>query len=189
MLALPNRRKSRTTAILLSALVLALVPCAGRSADASAMKTVYARSQRGQALALARYTRAEQRLSQYYAQALATQRLNVFVPAVLRNIQSEKGLLHESSFVAYLQWRRSLAPSRFDFYHPGLGRAIITDHQIRQTVVQPPPIIPTPINPAPGEITPPPSVATPEPSSMLIAGLMVVAGVWVKWRTGETPRG
>jgi hypothetical protein len=188
MFALPNRRKSRTTAILLSALVLASVLCADRSAEAAAMKTLHARSQQARPNALARYTRAEQRLSQYYAQALATQRLHVFVPAVLRNIQSEKGLLHESSFVAYLQWRRSLAPARFDFYHPGIGRAIITDHQVRQTVVEAPPVVPIPINPAPGVISPPddtviPPVATPEPSSWVIAAVLLGTGIWARRRS------
>jgi len=191
MLASPNRWKSRRAKSLLSALILVSAFCAGRPVDAAAMKTLHARSQQAQAVALARYTRAEQRLDDYYAQALAAQRLNVFVPAVLRNIQSEGGLLHESSFVAYMRWRWSLAPSRFAFYHPGIVRAIITDHQIRQTLVTSPPVAtPDPsINPAPGGVIPPPGVATPEPSSVLIAGVMAAAGIWMKWRRGETARG
>lgn len=190
MFATTNRRKSRPEAILLSFLVLASVLCAGRSADAAAMKTLHARSQQARTSALTRYTHAEQALNNYYAQVLATHSLHVFVPPVLRNIQLDNGLLHQSSFVAYLQWRRSLAPARFDFYHPIFTSAIITDQQIRQSLVTTPTVTPSSLNPSPGGVTPPtdnviPPIATPEPSSLLIAGLMIAAGFWVKWRSGQ----
>ena len=192
------RRKSRCTTMLLLAVVAASGLFTSRSAAASAMnKTLHARSQHAQAVALARYDRAEQALSNYYARALATHRLNVIVPPALRNIQSDQGLLHESSFVAYLEWRRSLAPARFDFYHPLFAQAILTDQQVRPTVpTEPQYVIPSsdpPINPASGGVSPPPGivippVATPEPSSLMIAGVLIGAGIWARSGVGRAGR-
>lgn len=186
--AIFNRRKARYTKPLLLALIVASGFFAGRSAEASAMnRTLHARSQQTRANALVAYTRAEQALNSYYAAALQARALNVFVPRVLRNIQSEQGLLHPSAFVAYLEWRRSLAPARFDFYHPRIAQAIFTDQQIRQSLVTTPPITPT-VNPNPGTITPPtdviiPPVTTPEPSSVVIAVMMIGAGFWGRRRS------
>jgi hypothetical protein len=191
--AMPNRRNS----IALWTLLAATVAFGGRSADAAAMnKTLHARSQQSAEMRLARYTRAEEALAPYYAYALQTHQLRVFIPRVLRNIQSEQGLLHESSFVAYLEWRRSLAPRRFDHYHPRLAKAIITDTQIRQSLVDTPPVTPpTNVVPAPGGVTPPtdvvipPTVSAPEPSTALIALVLIGAGLWARRRNGALGRG
>jgi hypothetical protein len=83
-----------------------------------------------------------------------------------------------SPWVQYLLWRQGLNVKRFNFYHPQLGPAL-------QNL--PPPTAP-PINHgqgpgstpnSPGNVIPP---ATPEPSTILIAIMLIGSGTW--WRSG-----
>ncbi len=87
--------------------------------------------------------------------------------------------------IEYLEWRRSLDPTRFTSYHPNLSPALA------QLLSSPslPPGVPeptsTPVTPSSTTVTPtgaqtvsPPAV--PEPSSLLLAAAMTGWGIW--WR-------
>jgi hypothetical protein len=92
-------------------------------------------------------------------------------------LPTQNGLLVETPFVEYLSWRRSLAPARFDYYHPIIGPEL--------GLLKPP----TPTSTSTSTSTPTPSGTTrggggkpvnpvlqstvPEPGSILIAVVMV----------------
>jgi hypothetical protein len=112
----------------------------------------------------------------YFLRALRQQRLNVKGPDALRLLRVDaEGQLPQVPLVAYLKWRRSLNPARFDRYHPVLGPKLEADDIIRslpQTPVIPPP------REDPEVIRPPSSggAEVPEPGSLAVALGMIVAG-------------
>lgn len=127
--------------------------------------------------------------SQQFYQLALQRHQSVKVPYRLRTLQAHDGLLPETPFIEYLRWRRSLNPSRFDFYHPYMGRMLETDRIIRSQVFTPPiascppavdalpPVhVPRPVEP--GILTPGPSV--PEPSTALLGLAMI--GTVAAWR-------
>lgn len=84
-------------------------------------------------------------------------------------------------WVQYLLWRQGRNLARFNFYHPVLGPVL---EQL------PPPTTPPTNPPAGGEIIPPPSggePVVPEPSSWLIAAILLGAGLWWRSRTSRLP--
>jgi hypothetical protein len=92
--------------------------------------------------------------------------------------------------IEYLEWRRSLDPTRFTHYHPSLSPALaqLLKSPSLPTGVPPPTYTPVPET-APqvlGSPAPPSAsqtispAAVPEPSSLLLAAAMTSWGVW--WR-------
>jgi len=89
--------------------------------------------------------------------------------------------------IEYLEWRRSLDPTRFTHYHPNLSPALaqlLSSSSPSLPAGVPPPTT-TPVTPAITPATPtgaqtvsPPAV--PEPSSVLLAAAMTAWGIW--WR-------
>jgi PEP-CTERM motif len=85
--------------------------------------------------------------------------------------------------IEYLEWRRSLDPTRFTSYHPNLSPALAQLLSSRSLPTNPPsPTAPQVLsNPATPSAAPkvfPPAV--PEPSSLLLAAAMTGWGIW--WR-------
>jgi hypothetical protein len=125
---------------------------------------------------------AVDRWEAYFRQALRAQSLRVTVPQALRNLRADSnGLLPQTAFVRYLQWRRSLNPRRFDLYHPRMGPLIGRDQIIRNTIT-PQVITPPKTNPQPQPLEPP---KVPEPSSLAIAGCLVAAAWAGRRRRGS----
>jgi hypothetical protein len=70
------------------------------------------------------------------------------------------GLLPLNSYYNYLRWRRSLAPKRFDHYHPNIGPLLAKDAEIRANMPYcPPPAAQT----LAGSPSPPPIANEGEP--------------------------
>ncbi len=123
-------------------------------------------------------------------QTWATTHAPAFTPAVRSTIWQVLKTDTEAQSIAnpmieYLEWRRSLDPTRFTSYHPNLSPALA------QLLSSPslPPGVPeptsTPVTPSSTTVTPtgaqtvsPPAV--PEPSSLLLAAAMTGWGIW--WR-------
>jgi hypothetical protein len=68
--------------------------------------------------------------------------------ALAQGVTPTNGLLPNTPLYNYLEYRRSLSPSRFDYYHPVLGPILAENQQI-QTHTNPTPV--------PGQIIPPPT--------------------------------
>ncbi len=111
----------------------------------------------------------------YFARALAQRTTTVQGPNAVRILSAFSGNLPDSPFVDYLRWRRSLNPSRFDHYHPGLG-SLLEEGNVSVTVD--PPVVP-PIKPE-----------VPEPSTWLLGAVLAVAGIGAhrraRWSTRLT---
>jgi len=73
--------------------------------------------------------------------------------ACAMGIPALNGLIAPTAYHRYLEFRRSLNPARFDFYHPILGVILAEDERLRMT---PCPPMPTIRMPGPGRILPPP---------------------------------
>lgn len=127
--------------------------------------------------------------SQQFYQVALQRHQSVKVPYRLRTLQVHDGLLPETPFIAYLRWRRGLNSSRFDVYHPYMGRLLETDRMIRSQVFTPPiasnppavdaqPPIHVPRPDDPQILTPGASV--PEPSTALMGLTMI--GAFAAWR-------
>ncbi len=124
----------------------------------------------------------------YYQRAMTTQATNVNVPPILRAMAARGMYSADTPLMQYLQWRRSLNPARFDYYHPRLGPSLA------QTTWTPSPT-PTPpctctpcqqvqpqreprTEPQGPPWTEPPAV--PEPSTGVMALTLIGAACW--WR-------
>ncbi len=90
------------------------------------------------------------------------------------NLLTASGTMADWAYVDYLGWRRSLAPARFDYFHPDYAQMFQIDQQVRQQTFPPitppcePPVRPRTQNPEPPQV--------PEPSSALIALALFGAG-------------
>jgi hypothetical protein len=99
--------------------------------------------------------------------------------------------------IDYLEWRRSLDPTRFTYYHPNLSPALaqLLNSPSLPTNVPPPTYTPVPAtstapqvlaSPATSSgaqtVTPP---AVPEPSSLLLAAAMTGWGIWWRQRISQ----
>ena len=101
--------------------------------------------------------------------------------------------------VDYLEWRRSLDPTRFTYYHPSLSPALaqLLNSPSLPTTVPAPTYTPVPQT-APQELTspaPPTAAQTvsppavPEPSSLLLAAAMTGWGIWWRRQLARQERG
>jgi hypothetical protein len=92
----------------------------------------------------------------------------------------------ENPMIAYLLWKQSLDPARFDHFHPSIGPAIDKLVAPKVALTSTPPASP-PSQSTPGTPTTPPSegqqitppTTTPEPSTWIMA--VGMAG-WAFWR-------
>jgi hypothetical protein len=80
--------------------------------------------------------------------------------------------------IEYLEWRRSLDPTRFASYHPNLSPALAQLLSSPSLPAGVPPPTSTPGTPTGAQTVYPPAV--PEPSSVLLAAAMTGWGIW--WR-------
>jgi hypothetical protein len=123
-------------------------------------------------------------LEAYFQHALTTHSLHVHGPMWWRILHPDRGLLPETPFVRYLDWRRGLHPVAFARFHPRLNEILRLDQQIRAVVYRTPLIQPQPgpTTPQtfPQQLAPPPQ--TPEPSSWLIAVLLAGGLAWARHR-------
>ena len=118
----------------------------------------------------------------------------IFPRSLLTQAAAQIAVGNDTSAVEYLHWRRDLNPTRFDRYHPYLGRLLANDLNSSSTVVQAGVPVVSPSNPggttptkvAPGKVTTPTVVPSrvvaaskvPEPSAGLIAIALVGAFAW-----------
>jgi hypothetical protein len=115
--------------------------------------------------------------NRFYSEALQQHRMQIRGLNALKVLRvNADGTLPQIPMVAYLQWRRSLNPVRFDRYHPQLGSMLVRDQVIRN--------VPDTTNPNPGGVNPPPQV--PEPSSFAIAAVFAVVGIAVRRRFAQS---
>lgn len=101
--------------------------------------------------------------------------------------------------IDYLEWRRSLDPSRFTYYHPKLSPALaqLLDPPSLPAGIPPPTYTPVPetttatapqlvsdpaTTSAAQSVSPP---AVPEPSSLLLAAAMTGWGIWWRYRVAK----
>ena len=99
-----------------------------------------------------------------------------------QNCRPMNGILPDNALTRYLNFRRSLEPTRFDQFHPSLGAILVENHQLKmgqgcvagEILVPPTPIIPPVGNPAAGPPIgggPLPARFVPEPSSIVLLTL------------------
>ncbi len=149
--------------------VLVAMSAAGSHTQAAPIRSLQAAY--SQARALDRY-------EPYYLRALQQRTLKVEVPVVLRSLRPySNGMLPDSAFVDYLRWRRSLNPTRFDYYHPTTGYMLVRDEVIRASTPLTPLVPPRVVRPSVvrPQVTNPPTV--PEPSTLVIA-VVLVGATW-----------
>jgi hypothetical protein len=105
-------------------------------------------------------------------------------------LAKSNGLLVETPFVTYLQWRRNLDPTRFDHYHPVVGP------ELAQLTT---PAVTIATNPTGQTLAPPSSTdpqpqttVVPEPDAIVVALALGSAAFGWYWRRGlnrARPRG
>lgn len=106
------------------------------------------------------------------------------------HLTSVHGLLPNSVLVAYLHWKRSLNPARFDWFHPQWAPLLNQDLMARLALLNQPVlhssqlIGPPPVPPGSILSSPPPTHSTPEPSTALI-GLCLASAAAVAKRRGR----
>ncbi len=150
-------------------LILGSLGCAGATNSARAAAI------RGKAQIQTRQAQVRAYWDQYYTRALREQRLQIKGLNALKVLRvNPDGTLPQTSMVAYLKWRHSLNPARFARFHPQLAEWIVRDIIIRGI-----PKPPTP-NPTPGGVNPPPPPQVPEPSTFVIAGVLVFSGLCMR---------
>lgn len=113
------------------------------------------------------------------------------IPEALR-VDVSKGVLPQTPFVEYLHWRQSLDPTRFDYYHPRLGRLLAEQNLVPVTVTTPSipnPGTPTTTPPTSPPISPPQGqTIVPEPGMLSIAAMMIASAAAVGvYRKRELP--
>jgi PEP-CTERM motif len=127
--------------------------------------------------------RRGQSTAEYFQEALQNHWRHIDIPASARHLKADaNGLLPQTSFVAYLEWRHSLNPVRFDRFHPNIGPMIERDIIIR-TALNTPPIIGPSITPLTGPQTlehPPHYPSVPEPSTAVIALVMIGSAAFAR---------
>jgi hypothetical protein len=101
------------------------------------------------------------------------------IPAGLR-LATSNGLLAETPFVKYLDWRRILNPTRFDLYHPILGPQLA----LLPTTSASTPVAQTVVPPA--TVNPQPQTVVPEPHTFVIGLFLMSAGFGWRWRLRQT---
>ena len=91
-------------------------------------------------------------------------------------LATRNGTLVSTPFVAYLEWRRGLAPARFDYFHPRIASALA------QFLTTPGAVSPTTITTGPGTTTPTvqPQNTVPEPGTF--AATLTLFGLGLCWR-------
>jgi hypothetical protein len=98
-------------------------------------------------------------------------------------LATSNGILIQTPFVAYLEWRRSLAPVRFDFYHPRVGAELA---QLLSPTSAGAPTITT----QGGGSTPPavvqPQNSVPEPGTFAATLTLFASGLWWRGRLRRT---
>jgi hypothetical protein len=87
--------------------------------------------------------------------------------------------------IEYLEWRRSLDPTRFAANHPNLSPALaqLLSSPSLPSNVPPPTSTPVPQTPTLAQTVSPPTV--PEPSSLLLAVAMTGWGIWRRRRIAQ----
>ncbi len=87
--------------------------------------------------------------------------------------------------IEYLEWRRSLDPTRFAANHPNLSPALaqLLSSPSLPSNVPPPTSTPVPQTPTLAQAVSPPTV--PEPSSLLLAVAMTGWGIWRRRRIAQ----
>ncbi len=124
-------------------------------------------------------------------QTWSTTHAPAFTPAIESTIWQVLNTDTQAQAIAnpmidYLEWRRSLDPTRFTSYHPNLSPALAqllsspslpTVPPLPETSTAPQVLSP-PATPSGAPVVAPPAV--PEPSSLLLAAAMTGWGIW--WR-------
>ena len=118
-------------------------------------------------------------------QTWSTTHAPAFTPAIKSTIWRVLKTDTEAQSIAnpmidYLEWRRSLDPTRFTHNHPNLSPALARLLSSPSLPANPPPPTSTlvPETPTLAQTVSPPTV--PEPSSLLLAAAMTGWGIW--WR-------
>ncbi len=125
-------------------------------------------------------------------QTWATTHAPAFTPAVRSTIWQVLKTDTEAQSIAnpmieYLEWRRSLDPTRFTSYHPNLSPALA---QLLSSASLPTNVPPPTYTPVPETTTAPQALsssppAVPEPSSLLLAVAMTGWGIWRRRRIAQ----
>jgi hypothetical protein len=126
------------------------------------------------------------------SQTWSTAHAPAFTPAVRSTIWQVLKTDTEAQSIAnpmieYLEWRRSLDPTRFTSYHPNLSPALaqLLSSPSLPTNVPPPTYTPVPeTTTAPQALSSSPP-AVPEPSSLLLAVAMTGWGIWRRRRIAQ----
>lgn len=108
--------------------------------------------------------------------------------AQAKDCRPMNGILPDNPHWRYLNFRRNLNPTRFDYYHPTLGALIVENQKIKTAqgcvanelipppvVVVPPPGVPSAGPPAGGG--PPDVRPVPEPGSMILLALGTLVAI------------
>lgn len=145
-------------------------------------------------LEMAAEAASEHQLAIHMAGGRTVWPLNLAVPRSV-HLQAVGGLLPDTPLVAYLHWRRSLNPARFDHFHPWFAGLLERDLLLRtsatplrpvmeQSLPPVPALPPHTSPPIPGPPIPrmPPSPSTPEPSTALMAGLLIASAAVLRRR-------
>jgi hypothetical protein len=133
---------------------------------------------------------AGQSMAEFFQEALNNQWLRVDIPESMRHLKADAfGLLPQTSFVQYLEWRHSLNPVRFDRVHPNIGPMIERSEIIRTAMLHPPIVGPaiTPVIGPQTIVPPPPKV--PEPGTATIAAVMIGSAAFARrWSKARARR-
>jgi hypothetical protein len=120
-------------------------------------------------------------------QTWSTTHAPAFTPAIESTIwqvlnTDSAAQANSNPMIEYLEWRRSLDPTRFTSYHPNLSPALA---QLLSSPSLPfpetttaPQVLSSPATPSSAQSVSPPAV--PEPNSLLLAATMTGWGIW--WR-------
>ena len=135
-------------------------------------------------------------------QTWSTTHAPAFTPAIESTIWQVLKTDTEAQSIAnpmidYLEWRRSLDPTRFTRYHPNLSPALaqlLSSPSLPANVPPPtytpvpetttaPQVLSSPATPSAAQSVSPPTV--PEPNSLLLAAAMTGWGIWWRHRIAQ----